>query len=498
LSEEYFASCLIVILINSHQKIAIMMKRVLSLLLFFSIFSLNAQNWKPFNSADKYNYFIAQVPYATVWVDSAKILGTDSVFFLNKVLKKINQTSPPVESHYLLNQSQCFLSEMIYQSNGETVLKDGLTKLHLKTLASLNESWVFDSVVGDIASVISITTATLFGQTDSVKIIKISSNDTIIISKNFGIIMFPLFDANHQHIKLAGIEGRGLGTAIPKFKDFFDFNIGDIFYYEYNSEGHTYSIIVSKKIHIINKEINGDTIKYDFEYSARNIHNNFGLPSDTSYYNAMNSVTYIDSNSNFLNKYNHQIVGNNVSGMFYKPVNVAYNALFQTITKSYPFFPFCKDFNSDTIIESSNPYICSSVGQMYIYGKGVGLIQMSRSEYTGTPYSNGYSEELVGCIKNGVLYGEEISQDVFTNPDDIFYPLYTIFPSPVINALTIKIKHPEQLTELTIYDIKGQEVIKQRLRNIESKIDVESLNNGVYTVKLVNKNWVAVKKIFKK
>ena len=65
------------------------MKNITTILIM--VFALNiasAQNWKPINANLKYNYSDVNC-YYTVWVDSVKCINNDSVFYLNKVIKKV-------------------------------------------------------------------------------------------------------------------------------------------------------------------------------------------------------------------------------------------------------------------------------------------------------------------------------------------------------------------------------------------------------------------------
>lgn len=72
-----------------------------------------------------------------------------------------------------------------------------------------------------------------------------------------------------------------------------------------------------------------------------------------------------------------------------------------------------------------------------------------------------------------------------------------IYPNPVSALLTIE---TEQLTKegtVTIININGQELIRQRIKNSTTQIDINKLTSGIYFVKLVTNKIVEVRKIIK-
>jgi len=61
----------------------------------------------------------------------------------------------------------------------------------------------------------------IFNRADSIKTIQLSTGDTIIISKNYGIFRFDDIFENNKY-SLVGINNL-LGDSVPDFFDFFDF-----------------------------------------------------------------------------------------------------------------------------------------------------------------------------------------------------------------------------------------------------------------------------------
>ncbi len=73
-----------------------------------------------------------------------------------------------------------------------------------------------------------------------------------------------------------------------------------------------------------------------------------------------------------------------------------------------------------------------------------------------------------------------------------------IFPNPANNEVTIKTSQVEKESTLSIYNINGQELLKQQINRGISHIDISNLTSGFYIVKLVNNNLVETAKIEKK
>lgn len=485
----------------------ILIKNTLLLPVLLFTVTLSAQDWKPINHTEKYNYRYANNTFATLWVDSVRIDNTDSILILNTILGKLN-VQPPISwifGSYLMDQPQFFLSRMIYRNNGDIIMEgDNGRKYLLRTKGNLYDSWVFDSVYQDTATITQQYTTALFGNTDSIKVISLSNNDSIVLSKNFGILTFPLFDSVNQQVELAGIEGRNAGLQIPKFFEFFDINIGDIFYYKYYYNDRWVSTTTYKKFVINNIEEGGLTVSHHADYKSRRIsHSNYNLyPDDTTLRSNPDSVLIYTNNANhFLNKYAYQVLNNGVQGEMFKPVIIGTNSTFNTITKSYPYYNYCHYWDSDTIIETSYPLICSNFNyKQEIYGRNVGFIHSSWCHNNGTPYPETESEDLVGCIINGVTSGTLLNDSIFMSTSVIEIPLptqFNLFPNPAFTLINIEIPQGSKCNTLIISVFNGNEVLIQELLKEKNQLDISLLAPGLYFVKLVNDNSVQVKKIVK-
>jgi hypothetical protein len=475
---------------------------ILFLTIAFSISSANGQYWKPFNVNEKYNYSLGSHQfYATIWVDSTTIVNTDTIFFLNKIIKRVADGEFGFEGFYLNNQSQCFLSSIYCSSNGNLTLKeDNNRKYLIKAQAILNESWIFDSINSNAATVIGISNQLILGNMDSLKIIRLTSNDTIIISKNHGIIRFPIFDSLSQGVNLIGIEGRNVGELVPKFPDFFDFNIGDVFYYKGESKSRWCNVVVLKRLIISNKKIIGDSIIYTTQYKDRSIvYGNYDSQIDTIYTNVNDSImVYVNSSDLFLNKYNNQYL-NDLSrpGRQFKPITINTDTHFGTISKEYAYNPYCLDWDSDTIMSCINPTICSNIFETFRFGEHYGLLSWEYYEYTGNPYFLWNSENLLGCVKEGISYGTIIEDNLLTPFSEINESNCKLYPNPTGGLFSVETEVLSNQAYITIFSITGHIIDRQQLKSYITLIDLTSFPSGIYLIKLDNDNTSEMKKIIK-
>jgi len=74
---------------------------------------------------------------------------------------------------------------------------------------------------------------------------------------------------------------------------------------------------------------------------------------------------------------------------------------------------------------------------------------------------------------------------------------FLIYPNPSSDFITIETPANEGNSELTVYNISGQQILKQKINNTKILVNIEGLNLGIYFLKVRNKNGIAVKKFTK-
>lgn len=254
------------------------MKTVLTIVFLHFIGLAYSQNWAVFNKNYRYNYSLENESYTTVVVfaDSTLIQGTDTIYSLNRIATKCDSCwfyypQPGVaDSNYIMSNQPQFMQRRIVYSNNQYRLSDTSNYI-IPRFLSLGNSWTFNASRGISAQVISSTVKNYFGVSDSVNTILLSTNDSIIISKQFGIVKYPAQFGQQMYYKLRGIENKSNydvsslhGEKVPNYFDFFKLKPGVIHYYSTTSSasGFTnqcYSYYYAKKT-IMSSSLTGTVI----------------------------------------------------------------------------------------------------------------------------------------------------------------------------------------------------------------------------------------------
>lgn len=87
--------------------------------------------------------------------------------------------------------------EIILDNENDNYIWDSKT---LKHHADVGETWNFTSDI--IATTVSIGEQEIFGEMDSIKTIVLSTNDTIVLSQNKGLIRYPDFENQGKYYEL--------------------------------------------------------------------------------------------------------------------------------------------------------------------------------------------------------------------------------------------------------------------------------------------------------
>jgi hypothetical protein len=380
---------------------------------------------------------------------------------------------------------------MLDLGNGDFQFVDSLNLL-LKTKALLGQSWTFNPDYPITATITNMYTQEVFGEPDSLKTISLSNGDSIIISKEHGILQFP--EQGMGYYYLEGIEGRDLGIVTPKFDDYFDFNIGDEFYYQTASyasqnggENHHYKQV------ILNKESFEDSVRYTVRrygyYSPIFSPNTDGINDWPQYYYDYNTtLTYINSDSHIANAYNNRLVE--------IPSSIA-NPDF---TSNGNYFVVKMKINDDGLIKKYGgneipipPYnglmyrttehddILYSLEDSFHYGiqENSGLYQR---EFSTLNHSN--SRLLNSSVINGDTTG--------TMPPEIFFltskteakNTIRIYPNPAQDVVNIELPSHNHAT-IKIYTSEGKLIQEFEGLGTTQTINTSRYIPGIYIVKVI-------------
>lgn len=408
------------------------MKTLLSTLLLTIYFGLNSSaQWHIINLNEKYNFFHSSqtdsIVRTTVWVDSTKVINGDSVYYLNKVFKKGGFVSTPFSQNQILiiNQTQFLKSKITFLANNVQQIA-GDKSYYINGNCSIGDNWIFDSIANTNAICDSLFEINILGFTDSVKRILINLTDTILLSKNYGLLEFPDLDSNNQNYHLVGLETLHLGLTIPNAYDFCNFNIGDEFEFKINSSStqftsgaHTSWSLSYNRYRILSRTLNADSITYQVYNKTRSENHPFVQPTtiyvdtgsiDTIVFQLTNSNDFLNSQYNL--EYTYQAGGISWCEFERDTIGSGY--------RKYYYSSNCSVYAQDSILLGSTTPVGSSYHYTKDYSQKLGLLNKANNSYTGMPLSGSgqdFSKQLQACLINGLQFGQFF-------PDSIYYPYH--------------------------------------------------------------------------
>lgn len=122
------------------------------------------------------------------------------------------------------------------------------------------------------------------------------------------------------------------------------------------------------------------------------------------------------------------------------------------------------------------------------------VITNAQSSDSGIYYCEITNTDVPGMI----IKRQNITLNVGTlGIDDVSENHFIIYPNPTEYLLNIKLNNPTK-TEASLYDISGRLILKQKLSNQLSIINLENLNSGMYLLKIKTDNKITTKRIVKK
>ncbi len=458
----------------------------IAIVLIFQMTSVYSQDWNLFlqNEYANYDSTKEQRPI-TIWADSIVTVDETSTVYFNRLIQKCMEC---FESTYLRNQTNLIGDSLIIENQKSTLYKRG-NKYVFYPNEPTGFEWIIDSTANITAQITDLYTTSLFDQIDSVKQIVLSTSDTILLSRSFGLIRLDDPETQETY-SLVGLEKAVLGEQIPKFKDYFDFNVGDVFQYRnVCSGGENIPYYYDFKREVISKKIEGDSILYEFMNSG--ISYEIGIGNNTSYGepNIFETI-YIDSIGHPANAYAYQLIEDRIDidefVPFWTPTFLLNDnqgnyvkSIGQDINDNYP-YPVALEVipSNDTLI---NTYMLDGFNRQYEIGLGE-----TRNYYW---IFEAYCEtELIGYFKGidtiGTIYDDTyytVNTQNILGEQDIF-----VFPNPTKNEVFLSnIEWIDMdIAYYNLYDQNGKLVSSNPIQS--NKINLENINAGLYILELVN------------
>ncbi|CAN5800925.1 hypothetical protein BH11BAC7_BH11BAC7_05530 [soil metagenome] len=500
------------------------MKKLLLLLFLFPSF-LVAQNWSPLNSYEAFNFRLDNdaVITSTIKSNSFTATVTDTTFTLNTIMCDscitiVGGPIPGCDSCYgWKNKPQFFGREASVTNSGWCNFRDPINQV-INLYAVVNDVWVFDTAANVTATVVASALSTVMGFPDSVKTVLLSTGDTILFSKNYGIVQWPNGYGQNSYYRLQGIHGRNIGVLVPRTMDYFNFAIGDMFEY-HGQEEHGWSpqkVIYVRQYEIMNKVISGDTVTYSVDsYEVDTNYFPVSFPPTTTitfsglqHYN----LIFIDSADHLGNKFNNQLISQwnriysginpwavqawtapeELSDTCYYRCNLFQDSLhlqsiqFGSISDYSSFYgePFYSgsavpNALSDTLMpvtmaNSFNYY--STEGATIILTEGLGQTFVNWSSH----FEQAWGEKLWAYRERNDTVGTFTSKLLFDGISEqpLRLPIY-VFPNPSNGTINVQIP-ANTIADITILDLQGRVVKTFSKQTGSIVLDANDLAVGIY------------------
>ena len=477
------------------------MKNIYLILVFlFSVIFTSGQDWKPLKNGYKYNYLENSSNHVlTLWVDSVSVNKQgDSVYYLNRVIKKCDTCTKENQQSYYLNNQPQFLQRKYTMKDDQMIFMNPDT-FGLITKFKPESSWLWQETDSTRAKCLNIEEKMIFGKNDSVAVIELSTRDTIRYSKNHGILSFAR-DSNHY--ELIGIEGLEVGLQVPTFFDFFEFDEGDVFHYYHDGfqpEMDPCGLFVEEQYEIISKSQSEEHVSYRIKGFKNKCS---PYPPKTFFEKISKSISFQNMPDHPLNKYhgelvypylNRQIIADSiVSILMVKYIN-------DTIIKEYG--SEGKDIDKCILLYETNKKdvyrtVCHStdINRLYAtFKENVGL-----TNYELGLFEYRESKQLVGYNIDGKAQGNLAPLHLMDINDDIHKNEIHVFPQPCKDYLRIKFLSRKNSINVGIYDIIGKQCKSIYAEdNKEIRIDMNDCKKGIYLLTIYTEERIILKKILK-
>lgn len=478
-----------------------MKKLLYPLLLLFSS-TLSGQNWMPVVPGDLYHFRAQDSNFIThtIRIDSVKKVGPDSVFYLNRVVVVKN-----IELDIIVvanGKAQFLGSAMVKKPTGDLNLvfedDDAPFTLTLLPNAATGSTWEAVADSNLTATVISTETGVVLGESDSLKTIQFSNGQVWILSKNHGLVQGgSIFSAETTH--LTGIETRSLGERLLYFEDFYNFNLGDIYEWQFDDSGIGGFNFRTEKWLILDKQVLPDTFRYRIERRRKSVYND-GISSGNAYHTDTLWSTFPEKYFEFSSAYNKQSLSlppldfynaSTYAVLFEQGKKVGNKPSLPGTQLQCAIFPGASNFTAYYIASEWGE--CCDIeceGRHYYEEYRVGL---GRVQYIWDLGDVREYDRLLGAVIQGDTVWGQISPDWFftaTQSPQNVQPL-TITPNPAGDFIQFSAFEMEGDIQVALTDLSGKVMIKADMNAMNNpQMDISRLSPGIYFVQLLHKNRV--------
>lgn len=500
-----------------------MKKKLFVILVQFIIISSTSQNWLLFNKNYRYNYHFdnSLLVSNVLFADTFLLSAGDTILKLNKIVAKCNGSFCPTSTivlptgnTYYINNMPQFLQRNVIIKPTYTRLFDTL-KLNIFTNCIVGDIWKFDSLNNVNVTCINKHQQITFGVIDSIKTLLIGTNDTLKLSKQFGVLQWPELYNKNKYYKLTGVELSVsysptplYGERVPNAWDFYNFNVGDKFgvdNYNYWSNASTCNkslyTVLNKSVGVNSYTYQLSSFGYTYTGSGPNgflfcqttgnsvytgtinsnlFHNNLsskGLIENSAYPNKLIALSLLEHNvANFTTDnintfYKYWGIRCAVSNSNSPQINVPNNTP-KVLYSTYTVVPTNTLQSVSTIYQAFNVNYQSELSAYY--GANFGKISEGKN--------HGFGAEK-RCVfyfeKNGTQYFGPLPFTLGMNQNSSDLGNYFIFPNPTSQDIFVSTDFNLE-SEIMITNLLGEIIYKKINTEKNHRINVSNFPSGIY------------------
>lgn len=475
------------------------MRPLLTILLTLTVLLSQAQNWNLVNADRQLHYSIDTTAWydATVLVDSITTNGADSIFHLNRIVTECDSCPNDWQFHYLRYNQPTFMQRVAVK-NGDSWNIRSPNSFAVLPHAQLNDTWLFDTLNNVTAEVTSAISATVLGTTDSIKTISLSNGDSIQLSKNFGVIDMAN-ETNRWHLMGAELPDTVHGFKLPGFEEFFDFQVGDVFQYEY---GHDYAGFDNYggfyEKTVSNIGFTGGTVNIQYDIYLNGT-TPFYFEYGTIQPYPTQQIAWSADDSEIFSALNMQLIEIpelywETQAAIFSPARVLRDSVDLVYKElgsgEWPNQVFYEVLDStEMILVASEEIISQGIEYFRRFGKGLG-----EAHYDYFNFETYHEHRLIGYIKEGDTTG--IIIDI---PRTEFDESQTnLWPNPASDRIHSNYGSETKIHGLEIIGIEGKTDQTNWSSNSSSfEVDVSELKPGLYLLRVVTENGTSVSRFIK-
>lgn len=464
-----------------------------------------AQNWALLNPAYRYNYSDDGTDTISnqIRVMHVDTLGVDSFRYELNLVAVVCDTCPAIGGVC----AGCFVRVGQPQFLGFECVKMGsdwyffgVDTFMIRSSAGLSAAWAFDASNGITATVDAEWVEDFFGPPDTLRRIVLSSQDTLVLSRSFGIRRFA---RGANSVELIGVEGPGVGRVYPDPLAYFDYQPGDEltywvvadYYIIHLGGGEQYydSHTVMWKVRITERTDSPDGIEYgtswawDYPSSANISYTLVAEPDWPVPFEGWSiQRNEILLKHPLLGAYPGQVLDTSVcehaTNIWFDPKYIAKYGIAPSGRAEMRYLPIGQSpgqlicgFNAASEV-SPGLHSRQSAQINAWYEEGVGLRMMQYREPSTT---NWLHIELVGAIIGGdtLIPPQPWNWDVGISEARVGS---SVFPSPASDF--IQLQQCRSGAICSIADMNGRLVLTQRINSSTERIEVSGLSPGIYVV----------------